>query len=232
MKKKNILLSLLGLLIILSFGSCQKDLEIWDSATRQYAGKYVYAIYSEDMSKQYSTYADHGELWIYNSAKNVPNEIWLQDEAGLIGLKSMYTITGDASLFKSVSDAYESLPDNLKSVDDNPAHNSALKAAPKSASDEKIVEASYVRSAILEAKIIPNAVTTKGGNVSDSIYIKLKTYGANVKFKSIVKPENTWAKPGVPEYAWKFDSVTPNSENDETLIIAGYRYTGFSEDLY
>lgn len=230
MKKNSIKLLFLGMVAAIGLSSCQKDLEIWDSATRQYAGKYVYALYSEDMQKQYKTYAAGGELWIFNSAKNVPDEIWLQDEAGLIGLKTKYNITGDASLFKSVTDDYNSLPNNLAQIDPDDYDDNYFD--PTAENQEYAQPRQYVRSAIVEAKIIPNVVTTKGGNVADSIYIKLKTYGATVKFKSYKTPESTWQKEGVPEFAWKFDSVTPDPEGDETLVISGYRYTGFTEDDY
>lgn len=91
------------------------------------------------------------------------------------------------------------------------------------------LERPYVRAAILEANITPLSVTTKGGNKTDGIYIKVKCFNGKVKFKSVMKPEKEWSKPGVKEFKWVFDKVTTPTDN-QVVILKGYRYTGFLED--
>jgi len=75
--------------------------------------------------------------------------------------------------------------------------------------------------------------TTQGGNVSDSVYIKLTLNTDNVKFISSLVPEGDWAKPGVPEYAWtqQAGSNSVDASKDEHWTLAGYRYTGYPEDM-
>lgn len=208
----------------LLFTSCEQDIEVWDSETLDYSGRYVIKLMNEDMSTVYSDY-DGSELMIYNTSANVANEMWLEDMSHLIPLKSKFFFTGSPVSFKSVNTEFDKLTDNLLAI-------SLPTAAPTAEGQTKEEARDYLRALVVDGKIIPEAVTTKGGNIADSLFLKVKLYSGKVAFKSLKKPEKEWANPTKPEYKWALSSVSHDATKDEVIVIGGYRYTGFPEDGY
>lgn len=208
----------------LLFTSCEQEVEVWDSETLDYSGRYVIKLMSEDMSEVYSGY-NGSELMIYNTSANVANEMWLEDMKQLIPLKSKFFFTGSPAAFQSVNTEFDKLTNNLLAI-------SVPTAAPTVEGQTKEEERNYLRAAVMEGKIIPQVVTTKGGNTADSLFVKVKLYSGIAAFKSQKKPEKEWANPTVPEYKWILSSVSYDAAKDEVLVIGGYRYTGFPEDFY
>jgi hypothetical protein len=222
MKLKNIYLIVVMALV---FGACNDDIEIWDSATIDYAGTYVYELQSEDGSAVYRGYSDTRKLEIYNTANDVANEVWMDDHEKLFPLKSKFFLSGDAMSFASVSMEFDNLTNNLPSVeipDDAPV-----------AADVTFVEArDYIRCAIEEGKILTNAATSVGGNQTDSIYFKIRLLSGQVTFKSYSVPVEQRQNPDKEEFAWEYISASYDNTKDEVYIISGHRYTGFPEDHY
>ncbi|WP_044264804.1 lipid-binding protein [Bacteroides timonensis] len=205
--------------------SCQEDVEVWDSETLEYSGRYVVKLMDESMTTTYHDY-DKSELSIYNTSANVPNEMWIDNTIpGMFYLKSKFFFTGNPVSFRSANTEFDKLTDNLPSVE-APANE-------PTAEGQTIEEKrDYLRAFVEDGKIIPKAVTTKGGNIADSLYLKLKLYSGTATFKSQPKPENEWKNPTIPEYSWKLSSLTHDASKDEVIIIGGYAYTGFPEDKY
>ena len=204
--------------------SCQQDVEVWDSATLDYSGRYVIKLMNEDMTELYHDY-DGSEVMLYNTATNTANEMWLEDMVHLIPLKSKFFFTGDVTSFKSKDVDFDKLPNNLLAI-------GLPGSAPTADGQTLEQERDYLRASVLEGKIIPKAVTTKGGNISDSIYVKIKLYSGSAVFTSKKKPEKEWQSPTTPEYLWVLSSVKHDATKDEVLVIGGYRYTGYQEDNY
>ncbi|MBR8721371.1 hypothetical protein IX307_002559 [Bacteroides pyogenes] len=211
------------------FSSCQKDIEIWDSATLDYSGRYVIKIMNEDMSKTYMEY-DNSEVYIYNTSANIANEMWIDDTGQNIPLKSKFKFIGTPASFKSAEMEFDKLTNNILAIG---APSAKEAETPVKEGESVTIERDYLRAVVIEGKIIPEAVTTKGGNKADSLYLKLKFYSGTATFKSIRKPEKEWKDPNTPEFAWgECESVGYDETKDEVLIIGGHKYTGFSEDLY
>lgn len=211
--------------LVLFLTSCQQDLKIWDSETLDYSGRYVVRLMNEDMSTLYHDY-DGSEFRIYNTSENIANKVWMEDVSQLIPLKSKISLSGTPELFKSVDVNFDNLDNNQNAIGTDGV------AAPTAEGQTVEVNRDYLRAAVLEGKIISQSVTTKGGNVADSIYIKVVLYSGKAVFKSHTKPEKDWKDPTQPEYAWSLSSLIHDASKDEIIVIGGYRYTGFIEDEY
>jgi len=208
----------------LLLSSCQQDIEVWDSETYGYDGRYVIKLMSEDMSTVTNEY-DGSELQLYNTAANQPNELWMEDMQHIIPLKSKFTFIGGPNSFKSSETDFDKLTNNLLNI-------TVPKNNPTAENQTKEELREDLRATILEGKIIEKAATTKGGNIADSLYLKVKLYGGTVTFKSKTKPKDQWQSSGIPEYIWEFISVKPDPSQVRTIVIGGYRYTGFEEDEF
>ncbi|MDD3901759.1 MAG: lipid-binding protein [Dysgonamonadaceae bacterium] len=222
MKKIGLYITLSSLILI--FSSCMKELDSWNSETFEYSGRFIYKLMSEDMQ---DTYAEGSEIQIYNTADNVQNVIWLDDHEDMFPLKSKFQLTGDATSFKSSSDDFATLDNNIYSTEDLPSP--APTATGQTVTED---EKWYIKATLLEGKIIPGAATSVGGNVSDSLYIKIKLYSGTATYTSYEVPEALRADPKVPEFKWKFTSATHDPDLDEIYVIGGYRYTGMPEDNF
>lgn len=229
MRKLLILMTLFGSAL---FSSCQQDIDIWDSATLEYAGRYVIRVTNEEGTSVEHEY-DGAEFRIYNTANNVANEIWIEDNSHILPLKSKFFLSGNATAFQSTQTAFDQLTDNLFTIVTPPFNSSENSVAAPTAADQSLsLPRPYLRAALLEGKIIQDAVTTKGGNIADSLYLKIKLYSGSANFTSVEKAKAEWKDPNVAEYKWVFKSVTHDPSKDKTLIIGGYSYTGFPEDMY
>ena len=218
--------------IILASGlllsSCQQDIEVWDSETYGYDGRYVIKLMNEDMSTVTNEY-DGSELQLYNTAANQPNELWMEDMQHLIPLKSKFTFTGTPNSFKSSETDFDKLANNILTIT---APTTKEAPAPTAENQTAEVPRDDLRATILDGKIIAKAVKTKGGNVADSLYLKVKLYGGIATFKSKAKPKDQWQNPNTAEYIWVFTAVRPDPSKVRTIVIGGYRYTGFAEDEF
>lgn len=208
--------------------SCQQDIEIWDSETYGYDGRYIIKVMNEDMSTVTYEY-DGSELQLYNTAANQPNELWMEDMNHLIPLKSKFTFTGTPNSFKSSETDFNKLTNNVLTTT---APETDEAPAPTAENQTVDVLRDDLRATIIDGKIIAKAVTTKGGNIADSLYLKVKLYGGTATFKSKAKPKDQWQSSGKPEYIWELTSVKPDPSKVRTIVIGGFRYTGFEEDEY
>ena len=170
----------------LLLSSCQQDIEVWDSETFGYDGRYVIKLMNEDMSTVTHEY-DGSELQLYNTAANQPNELWMEDMKHLIPLKSKFAFTGTPNSFKSSETDFNKLTNNSLAVT---APGTDEAAAPTAENQTAEVPRDDLRATVLDGKILVKAVTTKGGNVADSLYLKVKLYGGLAVFKSKLKPKN------------------------------------------
>lgn len=219
------ILYLLSIFAVLLFISCMDEKDNWYSATFEYSGRYVFKLISEDMTETYIDYEGQ-EIQIYNTVENVANKIWLEDGGDIFPIKNIFTLTGDASSFKSVSEDFAQLNYNIFSIDELPKPN------PTAAGQTvEIEEKEYIKAAVLEGKILPGAATSIGGNKTDSLYIKIKLYSGTATYESYEILESLRKDPEKPEFAWKFKSAVHDSSLDEIYVIAGHRYTGMPEDM-
>ena len=220
MKKIFYLISILT--ITIAFSSCKEELEIWDSETLEYSGRFVVDLYTDDMTELID---DGYEFRIYNTSANVANEVWIDDIDGMFPLKSKFMFTGNSGAFKSSSEEFTKLTDNILSTYKLPT------PAPTALSQTKsVVGKEYVKAVVLEGKILPLAATTVGGNKSDSIYMKVKLYSGTANYTSIEVPLALRKDPEKAEFKWKFESSTVDAALDETYAISGHRYSGMPED--
>lgn len=217
-KNKLTKIAAVAFLGMLSFSSCSEDLDIWDSKTLEYAGTYDYQVLSEDESTVEESWGHHA--LIYNTAANTANTIFLEYEFNADSFKSVFNLTGDSSSFASSSSDFEDLP--LQEGDDFPA------TIPTAVGETETNE--YKKLYIQSGAIVANAATTTGGNTADSFNIKITCMTGDVTFTSYEIAEDAWADPAVPEFDWEITSAVHDDTLDETYVLNGYRYTGFSED--
>ncbi|MBN2598298.1 MAG: hypothetical protein JXR82_16085 [Marinifilaceae bacterium] len=223
---KKILASLLGAGLLFSMSSCNDDIEIWDSAVLDYSGSYVVQVQEED-GTVLSDYKDDNKIDIYNTSDDVPNEFWITDYGKYLEITSKFFLTGDASNFASKSLEFDDLPLNISVVIED------FTPKPTVAGETVTKNIWGAKTALVEGKILPKAMTTIGGNVADSIYMKIKFMYGDVTFKSVEVPVEYRADPEVAEFKWKIESSAYDAASgDETYVYSGYRYTGFPEDQH
>jgi len=216
------LIYIISIIICMPFVSCDNDIDVWDSETLEYAGRYTFGLYDENMEPIVPM---GEELRLYNTSNNVKNEIFIDDLNLVFPIKSKLFLTGDFSSFKSSSLDFDQLADYNEYTYKTPD-------TPPTGADERAkLDIGYIRSVVQEGKIIPKAATSIGGNPADSIYIKITLYSGTINYKSVLIPEEYRVDPNII-YEWAFDSTARNPEKDETYIISGHRYTGFPEDHY
>ncbi len=229
--KKTVILSAILCASTSLFISCQKEIEIWDSATLDYSGRYVIKITNE--KKELVHNYDGSEIHIYNTANNIENELWIDDTKQLIPLKSKFSFSGTPGAFASSSQDFNALTNNLRAIVVPPFNRAESSVAEPTKEGETIsLDRPYLRATLLEGKIIPKVVKTKGGNIADSLYLKIKLFSGKATFKSVIKAKDEWKDPNIAEYKWVFDSVSYDAGKDETFVISGHSYTGFNEDTY
>ncbi len=209
--------------------SCNEDIKIWDSNNYEYAGSYLYSITKED-GKVEAKLSSKKKLELYNTASDVKNELWIWDHNKNFPLKSKIALTGNATKFKSKSLNFKDLSNNSLRIEKEYERKGELEVAPTTVGTVKKFTTDRFRCAVVEGKILPKAATSKSGNKCDSIYMKLKFFGADLEFTSYLVPEKERTNPKVEEFAWKLSKVEYNNSKDEVLTISGHRYTGFLED--
>jgi hypothetical protein len=222
---KNSIFFILFLISALAFTSCDEELEIWDSSAFEYSGRYVVELQAEDQSETYYDYSYGMEIDLYNTAADVENEIWFEDLHSDIPLKVKLFLDGTAESFGSKSLEFGDLginADHIDLPDDEPSD------AGLTITEDR----SYLRGGVVEGKLLKEAATTIGGNVADSVYVKIVLKSGTATFESFAYPEDQWADPSIPEYFWERVSMDYDATLDETYVISGHRYTGMPEDQY
>jgi len=222
---KNIFLYLFGAFISLSLVSCDDtELENWDSAVLDYSGTYLYQVSDLD-GNLVVDYNNENKFEFYNTSADVANELWIDDHDKVFELRSKFSLDGEPTAFKSKSIAFADLTNNEKAV--------IIPESKPTALGETIVDFRwYVRSAIVEGKIITDGATTLGNNTTDSLYMSMVFYSGDVSFKSEVVPVEYRSNPDKEEFKWVLDVVAHDATNDEAYLVSGHRYSGFTEDDY
>lgn len=221
MKKISTIFGIL-LACLATFTSCEQEPDNWDSAVLDYSGRYVIRVFDETGETQYTDY-DGTEIHIYNTAANKANEVWIDDYNAVLGVKSKFFLNGTPDSFKSIDATYDDLTYS--------EYISGVSGTPTKAglTDQEI---SVYKAILLEGKITPNSFTTKGGNTTDGIFMKMQLYYGVTSFESYELPAESWADPNTPEFAWKQVGMERYPDYDEVVTIEGYRYTGFNEDEF
>lgn len=200
------------------------ELENWDSAVLDYSGTYLYQVSELDGTLVVDYDSEH-KLEFYNTSADVANELWIDDHDKVFELRSKFFFDGDASSFKSKSVAFADLTDNEKAIvvpEDKPLKLDTI----------TVVSRDYIRAAIVEGKIITDGAITLGNNTTDSLFVSIVLYSGDVTFKSEEVPVAYRSNPDKEEFKWVLDVVAHDATKDESYIIAGHRYTGFTEDDY
>lgn len=226
--------------ICMALTSCLEEKDNWYTETAALDGRYVVATKCAEYSSDDTPIEDGIEAMIYNSAANVKDEIWIESHVAGEAVKGKFKITGDASDFKGVAAEVVNVNTGSLLIDtdkglfpftDAYADEFRIPTAAGQLNDGVQL---YTRVTLVEGKVIPKGATTIGGNVSDSVYIKMVMHHDYIQFISYLLPDEEWEDPDVPEYGWqkKEGSNTPADIDgwDETWTLSGYRYTGYPED--
>jgi hypothetical protein len=217
-----------------------EEIDNWYTNTADFDGRFVVATTCKEYSSDNTTIADANELMIYNSAANVKNEIIIDTHIAGFPIKGKFTVTGNTLEF-SATDAVDNRSRSAELSDDDfyvledgtPVASPSDLDDPEAAGIEYDGVQLYARLSVEAGKIIPKAATTIGGNVSDSVFVETTMYFDLVTIESYQIPEADWSDPNVPEYGWrvKAGSRTNAAGWEEHWTLAGYRYTGFPEDV-
>ena len=230
--------------------SCFEEKDNWYTNTSSYDGRFSVAITCED-DEYYDQVIENGyELWIYNSAANVADEIIIDthiaanlddDEEGY-SIKGKFKITGSPADFKGTATSSNLYIGSEVSDANNyyfyyPGYGFFLPSKWGDADADEVGEEYqgyqiYARITLEKGNITSQGKTTIGGNKSDGVYMKVTTYCDEVIIEGIETPKETWEHPARPEYAWRVkEGSRKNAEGwEEHWILDGYRYTGFPED--
>ncbi len=227
------ILYIFSVTVLLALHSCtNQDPYNWYPEAADYTGQFVTCYYvGDEMSSQTLVrgYAlnYNRPVYIYNTAANTADEIWLSDERMFIPLKVKMSITGSPTEFYSPSRSFGESNDNQYIGDDI----NGTVADPTAAGQIHTVQTDVARAAIETAKILPLAATTPGGNTADSIYMKINIFGGTIEYESYQTDQSEWADPQVPEYAWAYKQVLADPSSDHNIILSGFRWTGYDEDM-
>lgn len=233
--KKTIYLISIFLVTTSFFTSCFKEKDNWYSATAEYDGRYVVGTTCEEYSDDDIPLSERVEMWVYNTSDNIANEIWI-DQFNIAGIpmKAKLNVTGNSENFKTNDDVslyYES--DLIYVLDEDGAPIDYYPPIATAIGEVINCVELYTRISIEEGGIIKKGATTPGGNASDSIFLKTILYSDAFQAESYETASDTWETPGTPEYDWKIieTSVTNADGWEEHWTVAGYRYTGYPEDI-
>lgn len=211
----------------ISFYGCQQELDNWYSETSKYDGRYVVSTAAEEFADG----DEEGvELLVYNTASNTPDEVWIDTHVYGEHVKTKIKLTGDHTSFQGTGEAVNTDSPIYYIVNGN---LSSSLAAPNASGLTNLALDMYSRVTFKEGKILPNAATTIGGNPSDSIYMKFVLHTDQLTYESYQLPEEDWATPGVPSFAWRVKEgsrIPATIWDDENWTLSGYRYTGYPED--
>ena len=227
----------LYLSIVACVTSCFDELDNWYSETSKYDGRFVVSSACQEFPSKGAIIEDGNEIYIYNTAANTANDVWLDDVSGKFPLKANFILTGTPDGFSGAevknvnSKLFIYNVDEGEYVEFSAANKSSFPVATAVGQlCDGIQE--YARATLNEGKILPKGATSPGGNVVDGIQLKITLHTDNVKFISVAIPEDDWENPLVPEYGWKLQvGSTPDPSKVEHWTLAGYRYTGYPEDL-
>jgi hypothetical protein len=213
MKKLFIFLSIL---LAGFFVACDEDLEIWDSETLDYSGKWYFKVQGAngDVEKEYGSHTLH----TYNSAANLEDELWLDDVNNVLGITVKFNIAGNLASFKS-DDATEAAAGQNAKDFPSPA------SEPTTEGETEVVPNYFNKATILEGKVLKEAGVSKSGDAVDSIYLKLNLFAGEVVYNSVYDDVTE-------KYVWDEGTFSYYSESDSVVVLSGTMYTGFEEDEY
>lgn len=233
------LISILGVsLVVVFFTSCFEEVDNWYTNTSQYDGRFTVAMTCDEYSDDNTTITDGEELLIYNSAANVENEIIIDASIAGIHVRGKFQVTGDPQAFKGQNESsnlsYKSelLTSNGYYIYYNGSLYDPAQNLPEEAGEEIDGIQSYARVSMEEGKITPLSKTTIGGNKSDGVYVNVTLYTDAFIFEGYETPQDTWANPKEPEFAWRIKVGSRENFDgaEEHWTLDGYRYTGYPED--
>lgn len=222
------------------FTSCQKEMSNWYSETFDYSGRFVVATTCDEYDDDNTAIEDGLEVLIYNTADNVANEVWLDFSVAGLPQKGKFKLTGTtaealcAEVAENISSHSYYIDTDYGLAPFEPGYAVYFRV-PAAAGEQNDGVQLYTSITLGNLKILPGAATSIGGNVADSIYLTVTLHHDYMLFESREKSIEEWSNPAVPEYEWV---VKPNSNTpadpvdwDEHWTLAGYRYTGYPEDM-
>jgi hypothetical protein len=222
--------------VALMFTSCFEKIDNWYTETSPYDGRFVVSATCDEYSSDDVPLSDGMEMWVFNTANNTPNEIWI-DNFSIAGfhMKAKLNVTGDASSFKTDADTKLFYDSETTYVLDNNGNPVAYypPAAPTVAGTTIDCVTLYTRISVDSAFVTKAGATTPGGNKSDSVYMRTTLYHDAFQAESYQTDASTWANPLIPEFDWRVvDGSVGNADGwEEHWTLSGYRYTGFPEDI-
>ncbi|MDR0687062.1 MAG: hypothetical protein LBF55_00050 [Prevotellaceae bacterium] len=222
------------------FASCDKEMDNWYSETFSYAGRFVVATACDEYDDDNTAIEDGLEVLIYNTAANLSDEIWLDFSVAGLPQKGKLKVTG-ASAEAVGTTTVENVSSHSYYIDTDyglapfESNYAGYFRVPTAAGEFNDGIQLYTRITLDNLKILSGAATSTGGNVADSIYLRVTLHHDYMQFESRQTDSENWADPNVPEYEWavKPGSNTPAdaADWDEHWTISGYRYTGYPEDM-
>ena len=207
---------------IVALVGCKDELYIYNSATLDYAGRFVVTQLIADLGSGVElgdTAVMHDELHIYNTAADVASDIWVDFKKG--GIKAKQTISGSPESFSSsqwgVNMSAIELGDKLP----------LTVAAGRDTSIDGVAEAAM---RITSAAIVKGGAVSPGGNTVDALNTQVELCEAKVFYKSVLRAKSVWADSTKAEYGWQYSHIEPDESTASPVKISGYRYTGLPED--
>ena len=245
-------------IVLMLFTSCFKELDNWYTNTSKYDGRYVVAQTCDEFDDFDTAIQDGYELWIYNSAANVEDEIIIETHVGLneeetpFSIKGKFKINENISHFSGIGIVQNLSASTEFNLDDNgefwifddflgynwypsdleDLYNGDYEDYGIFPQEEYEAIQMYTRLSMEEGKITPDGATTIGGNKSDGVNMKITLYHDYLVVERYETPKETWADPNEPVFGWRIKAGSRQNADDEEehWTLKGYRYTGFPED--
>jgi len=219
MKRFNAL-KLLILFIIFNY-QCS-EFEPGGTNTEEFAGSWYFQIYDNQNHQLLDYgYEDDYLLLTYNTSRNKPGEIWIEDEK-VIPLKAKFQLIGNSSYFKG-EDVF-SLNEYIMK---QPLKKDAINL---NNGDTINVYVQFLYAKLLEGKILPNAATLWKDlqkAKADSIYLKFVFVDGYLQWivNKIISVKDTITDTII--YFTPSQNFYIFGDPIDTLIIQGHRQTGW-----
>lgn len=222
---KNIFYVITIVAFVFGFSSCEDDYEVENTKVAVFAGDWFYEVFDADNNLEMPYDYKESTLLSYNTASNLENEVYFDDQEVYLYFKSRFELKGSAESFSS-----EALALNEYEYD-IPESIEVLKGE---VVVDLIESIDYGLVELTNGKIILKGATVwqdKEHAKADSIYVEFRFYTGEFTFVPVKDSTYLNADDNVEYDVYHYEPATPHYTVDDTseeiYFIGGHRKTGW-----
>lgn len=222
---KNIFYVITIVAFVFGFSSCEDEYEVENTKAAVFAGDWFYEVFDADNNLELS-YDYQGSTFLsYNTAANLNNEVYFDDQGVYLSFKSRFELKGSADSFSSEGLALNEYEYGI------PGSIEVLKGEVVGDSVESI---DYGLVELTKGKIILKGATVwqdKEHAKSDSIYAEFRFYTGEFSFVPVKDSTYLNADDNLEYDVYHYEPAIPHyivdDASEEIYFIGGHRKTGW-----